>query len=244
MFYKNPTIYLRTIIRDIKFLRDIFRYPYSLFRYILRGKRSNLNSIELGKYWQKVFIESGVTNWRGENEKFIKCDNENYIRYLLKKSSKQYKTILDIGSYDGHFFDDYSSFNKIICADMFEESQEVIEKKYKKEFDFVLLNGNDFSNIVSDSIDFVFSIHTLQRVPRNTLIKYFEEINRITTKNSFVFLQVPDCYYYGSLDNNYTFISAYKLKNILSSFETIINYTISIPSPIIIGEKKKNWSFS
>ena len=232
--------FLKTIIRDVKFLNDIFVYPYSLYRYILGRKTSNLNSVELGKHWQKAFIDMNATNWRGGREQFIKCDNENYIRYLLKKSSNQYNTILDIGSYDGYFFDDYSCFDKITCADMLEESQEFIENKFKKEFDFVLLNGNDFSNIVSDSIDFVFSMHTLQRVPRNTLIKYFEEINRITTKNSFVFLQVPDCYYYGSLDNCYTFISAYKLKNILSSFETTINYTISMPSPIIIGEKKKN----
>ena len=80
--------------------------------------------------------------------------------------------------YSGYFFDDYSSFNKIICADLFDESREFIEKKYKKEFDFVLLNGNDFSNIESDSIDFVFSIHTLNRVPRNVLIKYLCDLIR------------------------------------------------------------------
>jgi hypothetical protein len=232
--------YLKTIIRDVKFLHDFFIYPLSLFRYLLRNKKSNLNSIELGKIWQKSFIGSNATNWRGGREQFIKSDNENYIRYLLKKSSNQYNTILDIGSYDGHFFDDYSSFNKIICADMFVESQELIEKKYKKEFDFVLLNGNDFSNIESDSIDFVFSIHSLQRVPSNVLIKYFKDINRITTKNSFVFIQIPDCFYYNSLNHNFTFISGCKLQNILSSFETKIDYTISTISPIIIGEKKKN----
>ena len=254
--------YLKTIMRDVKFLYDIFIYPLCILKYLLRNKKPNFNSIELGKHWQKTFIDSDKylmallnqkefisstsTNWRNSGkgvsgrEQFIKSDNENYIRYLLKKSSNQYNTILDIGSYDGYFFDDYSSFNKIICAEMFVESQEFIEKKYKKEFDFVLLNGNDFSNIESDSIDFVFSIHTLQRVPRNVLIRYFRDINRITSKNSFVFIQIPDCFYYNSLNQNFTFISGCKLQNILSSFETKIDFTISTISPIIIGEKKKN----
>ena len=239
MFYKKPIIYLKTIFRDVKFLFDIFIYPLVLLRYVLR-KKEQYGSIELGKHWQKNFIDNNGTNWRnGElKEQIIKSDNENYIRYLLKKSSKQYKTILDIGSYDGYFFDDYSSFNKIICADLFDESREFIEKKYKKEFDFVLLNGNDFSNIASDSIDFVFSMHSLQRVPRNVLINYFKDVNRITSKNSFIFIQVPDCFYYSSLVHDFTFVSAYKLLNLLSSFEATIDYTISTISPIIIGEKK------
>ena len=239
MFYKKPIIYLKTIFRDVKFLFDIFIYPLVLLRYVLR-KKKQYGSIELGKHWQKSFIDNNGTNWRnGEmKEQIIKSDNENYIRYLLKKSSKQYKTILDIGSYDGYFFDDYSSFNKIICADLFDESREFIEKKYKKEFDFVLLNGNDFSNIASDSIDFVFSMHSLERVPRNVLINYFKDVNRITSKNSFIFIQVPDCFYYNSLEHDFTFVSAYKLLNLLSSFEATIDYTISTISPIIIGEKK------
>ena len=238
MFYKKPIIYLKTIIRDVKFLHDIFIYPFCLLRYVLRRKK-RFGSIELGKHWQKDFIDSNATNWRRGREQFIKSDNENYIRYLLKKSSRQYKTILDIGSYDGYFFDDYSSFNKIICADLFDESREFIEKKYKKEFDFVLLNGNDFSNVESDSIDFVFSMQTLPRLPRNVLIKYFNDINRITSKNSFVFIQIPDCFYYYSLNHNFTFISARKLQNLLSSFETTIDYTISTISPIIIGKKNE-----
>ena len=234
--------YLKTIFIDVKFLHDMFRYPFCLLRYILQKKNSNskLNSVELGQNWRKSFVDFNSTDWRtGREESLIKNDNENYIRYLLKKNSKQYHTILDIGSYAGYFFDDYSCFNKIICADMFDESRKFIENKFKKEFDFVLLNGHDFSNIESDSIDFVFSIHSLERVPRNVLIKYFNDINRITSKNSFVFMQVPDCFYYNSLDHNFTFISACKLQNLLSSFETTIDYTISTISPIIIGEKNE-----
>lgn len=196
-----------------------------------------MSSIELGQHWQKTIIDDSGKNWRGGEDRFIKSDNENYIRHVLEKSSRKYNTILDIGSYDGYFFEAYSSFNQIICADIFEESREVIQKKHSGKFDFVLLNGNDFSNIKSDSIDFVFSIHTLNRVPRNILIKYFKDIDRITSKDSFVFLQVPDCCDYVSLDLNFTFISALKLQKILSSFETTIDYRISTISPIIIGEK-------
>ena len=239
MFYKKTIIYLRSIIKDVKFLRDIFIYPYSLLKYVFRRKTSNANSIELGKIWQKSLIESKANNWRRGRERFIKSDNENYIRFFLNKSSKQYQTILDIGSYDGYFFGDYSCFNQIMCADMFDQSREFIENKFNRKFEFVLLNGNDFSNIKSDSVDFVFSIHTLERVPRNVLIKYFTDINRITSKNSFVFLQVPDCFYYNSLNHNFTFISACKLQNLLTSFETTIDYTISTISPIIIGEKNE-----
>jgi hypothetical protein len=240
MFFKKPMRYLKTIIRDVKFLHDFFIYPLCLLRYLLRSKESNFNSIELGKHWQKEFIDSNGTNWRRENVRYIYCDNENYIRYLFKKYSKQYNTILDIGSYDGYFFDSYSCFNKIICADMFVESKEFIEKKFNKKFDFILLNGNDLSNIESDSIDFIFSMHTLGRVPRNVLIKYFKDINRITSKNSFVFIHIPDCFYYNSLNKDFTFISGCKLQKLLSSFDTKIDYTISTISPIIIGEKKKN----
>ena len=174
-----------------------------------------MSSIELGQHWQKTIIDDSGKNWRGGEDRFIKSDNENYIRHVLEKSSRKYNTILDIGSYDGYFFEAYSSFNQIICADIFEESREVIQKKHSGKFDFVLLNGNDFSNIKSDSIDFVFSIHTLNRVPRNILIKYFKDIDRITSKDSFVFLQVPDCCDYVSLDLNFTFISALKLQKIL-----------------------------
>ena len=240
MFHKKPIRYLKTFFRGKKFLSDIFIYPLSLLRYLLRRKKTNMSSIELGEHWRKSLIDDKGSNWRGERKIFIKSDNENYIRYILKNSSKKYHTILDIGAYDGYFFDSYSSFNQIICADMFKESREVIKNKYDNKFDFVLLNGNDFSNIKSDSIDFVFSIHTLNRVPRNILIKYFNDIDRITSKNSYVFLQVPDCYYHNSLNHNFTFISALKLKRLLPSFETTIDYTISTISPIIIGEKNEN----
>ena len=184
MFYKKTIRYLKTFYREKKFLTDIFIYPLSLLRYLLRRKKINISSIELGEHWRKSLIDNKGSNWRGGSERFIKSDNENYIRYILKNSSKKYNTILDIGAYDGYFFDSYSSFNQIICADMFKESREVIKNKYDNKFDFVLLNGNDFSNIKSDSIDFVFSIHTLNRVPRNILIKYFNDIDRITSKNS------------------------------------------------------------
>jgi hypothetical protein len=81
-------------------------------------------------------------------------------------------------------------------------------------------------------------MHSLERVPRNVLINYFKDVNRITSKNSFIFIQVPDCFYYNSLEHDFTFVSAYKLLNLLSSFEATIDYTISTISPIIIGEKK------
>ena len=58
--------YLKTIIIDVKFLHDFFIYPYSLFRYILRRKKSKKNSIEIGKHWQNAFKDSNATNWRGE----------------------------------------------------------------------------------------------------------------------------------------------------------------------------------
>lgn len=239
MFYKKTIRYLKTFYREKKFLTDIFIYPLSLLNYLLRRK-TIMNSTELGEHWRQSLIDDKGGNWRGGREIFIKSDNENYIRHILKNSSKKYNTILDIGSYDGYFFDSYSSFNQIICADIFKESREFIKNKYDNKFDFVLLNGNDFSNIKSNSIDFVFSIHTLNRVPRNILIKYFNDIDRITSKNSYVFLQVPDCYYHNSLNHNFTFISALKLKRLLPSFKTTIDYTISTISPIIIGEKNEN----
>jgi len=244
MFNKNLIEYLKTFFKGRKFLYDIFIFPLSLLRYVFKRKKIYKSSIELGRHWKKALINDNGNNWRGGRESLIKSDNENYIRHILKKNSKKYNTILDIGSYDGYFFDSYSSFNQIICADMFKESEEVIKNKYDNKFDFVLLNGNDFSNIKSNSIDFVFSIHTLQRVPRNILIKYFNDIDRITSKNSYVFLQVPDCYYYNSLNHNFTFISALKLKKLLPSFETTIDYTISTISPIIIGKKNVNVSQS
>ncbi len=235
---KIPIKYLKLIIRDVKFLYDIFIYPYSLFRYVFRRNKKKYRSKELGNHWQ-INLRNGI-DWRvgkdGKN-KFIKYDNEYYIRNFLKESSKKYNTILDIGSYDGYYFNDYSNFKKIVCADMFAESKECIEKKFKNKFEFVLLNGKNFSNIESNSIDFVFSMYSLQRVPKITLITYFKEINRITTKNSFVFLQIPDCFYYFSLNKNYTFVSGRKLQNHLFSFDTKLDYQISIFSPIIIGKK-------
>ena len=88
MFYKKSIRYLKQIIKGKKFLHDIVRYPRSLLRYLLRSKKINFTSIELGKHWQKGLIMDKGNNWRGGREQFIKSDNENYIRY--GKNAKEF----------------------------------------------------------------------------------------------------------------------------------------------------------
>ena len=73
------------------------------------------------------------------------------------------------------------------------------------------------------------------------LINYMKELNRISSNHSMIFIQIPDCLYYQSLNQEYTFVSAIKLMSYLEEFELAIDYNISSVAPIIVGTKiKKN----
>ena len=92
-------------------------------------------------------------NWRKSRIHFLEMIDFLAFKKIFSLLSKSNNTILEIGSYDGFFIEYYHDFNKKILSDITPHSNLYPNNP---NFDFVLLNGHDLSNIQKNSVDVVF----------------------------------------------------------------------------------------
>ena len=113
--------------------------------------------------WKKAIVNDleTKTNWRRGRKEFLELIDFLTFQKIFSLLSESNNTILEIGSYDGYFIEYYQDFNKIILSDITEHSNLYPNNP---KFDFVLLNGNDLSNIKKNSVNVVFSIDTFVRL--------------------------------------------------------------------------------
>lgn len=227
----------------IKKLYCFISYIYLLIKYFIKliQKPQYLRmSIDDSKEnWRKELIENSnkeYTNWRKPYH--VKSENLSFVNNYLISKSIEFNSILDIGSYDGYFTEHYSDFKKIYCADLFKESGELIKRKYGENIEFILLNGFNLKDIPDNSIDFIFSMDSLNRAPRNSIINYFKEFNRIIKNKGELFIHIPSCYHRISLSRGFTFISPNRVIKELKGFENItLNYDVSNYGPVVQAKK-------
>ena len=217
-------------------------YSYKLVIKLFKKLKYLRMSIDDSKEnWRKELIENsnyGYTNWRKSDH--VKLEDLSFIKNYLKSKSIEFNSILDIGSYDGYFTEHYIQFKNIYCADLFKESGDLIKRKYGENIEFVLLNGFNLKDIPDNSIDLIFSMDSLNRAPRKSIINYFREFNRVIRNKGELFIHIPSCYHRISILKGFTFISPNRLIKELNGFENItLNYDVSAYGPIVQARKSE-----
>jgi len=196
---------------------------YYFKKFIFKDKVYSTSIEKVRSAWQnelKTVKNEEITTWRTG----LSASEKNPIKKILNVKSNEHKCIIDIGSYDGFFVPDYFMFEQIICSDVFDESGVLIKQKYghHKNLSFVKINGNDISKIKDLSVDFVFCIDSLSRLPRIVIENYFKDLNRIIRRGGEIFIHLPK----NNIENKrsgFTIVPKKTIQNILKKhFKEII----------------------
>jgi hypothetical protein len=173
------------------------------------------------------------TNWRRGRKQFLEWIDFITFQKIFSLLSKSNKTILEIGSYDGFFIKYYQDFNKIILSDITEDSNLYPNNP---NFDFVLLNGNDLSNIKKNSVNVVFSIDTFVRLDKMTIKTYILDLIQIVKPGGYMILHIPNIFHLESMWRKYTKVSKSFYRNLLSNYcdEIIFNDELHQLSSVLI----------
>ena len=178
------------------------------------------------------------TNWRSSRKEYLEWIDFITFQKIFSLLSKSNNTILEIGSYDGCFIEYYQDFNKIILSDITEYSNLYPNNP---NFDFVLLNGNDLSNIKKNSVDVVFSIDTFVRLDKMTIKTYILDLIRIVKPGGYMILHIPNIFHLESMRWGFTKVSKSFYRKLLSNYcdEIIFNDELHQKSSFLICKRNE-----
>ena len=105
-------------------------------------------------------------------------------------------TTLDLGSLSGKWTQLLSKYSKeVICVDVFDYGFGVIRERHKNidcKLSFYLTSGDELKGIVDGSVDFVFSIDSINKdLPVGTYERYFKEFARVLSPRGFALVHLP-----------------------------------------------------
>ena len=190
--------------------------------------------------WKKEIVQDlkQKQNWRRGREQLLELIDFITFQKIFSLLSKSNNTILEIGSYDGFFIEYYQDFNKIILSDITEYSNLYPNNP---NFDFVLLNGHNLSNIKKNSVDVVFSIDTFVRLDKMIIKTYILDLIRIVKPGGYMILHIPNIFHGYSMLLEYTKVSKYFYRNLLSNScdEIIFNDELHQLSSVLICKRNE-----
>ena len=190
--------------------------------------------------WKDEIVNNLKTkkNWRGDRKIFLEYIDFLTFQKIFSLLSKSNNTILEIGSYDGFFIEYYKDFNKIILSDITEYSNLYPNNP---NFDFVLLNGHDLSNIQKNSVDVVFSIDTFIRFDKMIIKTYILDLIRILKPGGYMILHIPNIFHARSMLMGFTNVSKTFYRNLLSNYcdEIIFNDELHQLSSVLICKRNE-----
>jgi cyclopropane fatty-acyl-phospholipid synthase-like methyltransferase len=158
--------------------------------------RKKSNNVKYQKhYWKDQLLNNKNCHYRFDRPI---CQNKELGDY--EKIKKKYflpqikgKRVLEIGCLGGRwskFF--FGIARKIYLVDLSSYAGVFLKREFPNEkFEFYKTKGYELKGIKADSIDFVFSIDSLVRAPKNYIYKYFNEIARILSPNGKVLIHLP-----------------------------------------------------
>jgi len=188
--------------------------------------------------WKKAIVNDleTKTNWRRGRKEFLELIDFLTFQKIFSLLSESNNTILEIGSYDGYFIEYYQDFNKIILSDITEHSNLYPNNP---KFDFVLLNGNDLSNIKKNSVNVVFSIDTFVRLDKMIIKTYIVDLIRIVKQGGYMILHIPNIFHLESMRWGFTKVSKSFYRKLLSNYcdEIIFNDELHQLSSVLICKR-------
>jgi SAM-dependent methyltransferase len=112
---------------------------------------------------------------------------------LLQEEITPSSRVLEIGSYSGKWTQHMSQARLVICVDLFEASFDFLKKRVgdRVNLEFYKTRGDELRGIAGHSIDLVFTMDTLMRIPRRAIRRYLTEIFRVLAPGGSFIVHLP-----------------------------------------------------
>jgi len=189
----------------------------------IRKNRPIANTLEFQKrYWKQSILNYDSLDsrlfgyaWGDPNEAETRESDGrilgNYLRikedYLLPFVGNS-STILELGSGGGKWTQYLLKAKHIICVDLVDESFDYIKAHLPyANITFYKTSGNELAGIRDHTVDFIFSMDTLVRVPKNFIFDYFKEFARVLEPNGKMCLHLPCNDIPGSVERKFVALS-------------------------------------
>jgi len=182
--------------------------------YIMTFLGTEPNSLKYQRKWSEKYLKSDDK----ENLSFGwgKIDQYNEglgdYRIVLKKiisMSKSFDSVLEIGCLDGKWSEVLiDRYDEVHLIDMNDKLLPILEQKFGNNFRFHTTKGNELKQLLDDSIELIFSMDSLIRVPnKKYILDYFNEFKRVLKKQGEVYVHLPCNSKNGSVKRGFTDIS-------------------------------------
>ena len=100
--------------------------------------------------------------------------------------------VLEIGSLGGKWTQYVRHARQVICVDVTDVGFAYIRKKLPSEnISFYLTEGDELRGIASGTVDVLFSMDTLVRVPRSYIARYIAESARVVKAGGHLLMHLP-----------------------------------------------------
>ena len=182
----------------------------------------NVNSLKYQKKWTEFYLKSDdkekfSLGW-GEIDKYNKGLGD--YRVVLKKiisMSKSFDSILEIGCLDGKWSKVLvEHFDEVHLMDLNDKLLPILDKKFGNNFRFHTTNGNELKSLDDDSIELIFSMDSLVRVPdKKYILDYLIDFNRVLKKQGEVYVHLPCNLKTKSIRKKFTDISKPEILNFI-----------------------------
>jgi ubiquinone/menaquinone biosynthesis C-methylase UbiE len=200
-------------------LIKLFKSLIGVHNYLLLKKKlgfSNLgyNNIQNQRKWSQSFLKSN--NQKEYSNHWGKIDQYNeglgdyrIVKDKLVKLSESNKSVLEIGCLDGKWSKVLiDNFKDVHLIDLDDKLVPLLRKKFGNDFKFYTTKGNELSQLNNNSVDLIFSMDSLVRVPKKSFfLDYLKEFKRVLKNNGQVYVHLPCNSKVGSIENDFTFIS-------------------------------------
>jgi ubiquinone/menaquinone biosynthesis C-methylase UbiE len=178
---------VNVIIRYIKIKRLIFPYQADKFN----------NTIESQKLWPERWVKMGDPDYSSKGWGFVDRINPalgdySKIKNVLENKCAN-KNTLEIGCLDGKWSEVVIKNSlSLILVDLTDALLPLLKKKFGSKISFYKTSGNELTGIPSNSIDLIFSIDSLVRVPDKSYISdYLSDFKRVLTQGGEIFIHLP-----------------------------------------------------
>jgi ubiquinone/menaquinone biosynthesis C-methylase UbiE len=192
---------IKTVIgkKSVLFLNKIFKNP---------------NSLRYQKRWGKFYLASDSRDSFSDSWGKVDQFNEGLGDYRIVKTkivsmNKRLVSVLEIGCLYGKWSEVLvENFDEVHLMDLTDDLLPTLVKKFGDKFTFHTTRGSELKSLDDDSIELIFSMDSLVRVPNSKyILDYLIEFKRVLKKRGEVYVHLPCNLKEGSVRRNFTDIS-------------------------------------
>lgn len=172
------------------------------------------NSLKYQNKWSEFYLKSDDKDNFSFGWGKIDQYNEGLgdYRIVLNKiisMSESFDSVLEIGCLDGKWSEVLiDKYDEVHLIDLNDKLLYILEQKFGTNFKFYTTKGNELKQLHDDSIELIFSMDSLIRVPnKKYILDYFYEFKRVLKIQGEVYVHLPCNSKNISVNKNFTDIS-------------------------------------